>query len=258
MSLQPAIAAQSDGSLILVWMDTTGGYDRIYYAWQDDGLWNTFLVPSSIGGSAPDVSVGLDDRIWLTWHVLEPEPSNHYDIYAIYGVYGDGISWASYAMNISDSADADSLYPRLASAPDLGSFMVWQEGQGDDAEVCYVDNLEDIDWWSFQWNVSQTSTCSEKPSIALDVVGNAHVIWDEGDQLLYRYREALTTTWSCPITIAVGADDHIGEAKLIGSVGFQVHAFWSQLREVDACDIYHRAGDLLQPYDLWLPLSYSP
>jgi hypothetical protein len=253
-SLQPAIADKSDGSLILAWMDTTGGYERIYHAWQANGLWNTFLVPASVGGSAPDVSVGVDDRVWLTWHVLE-QPSNYYDIYAI---RGDGITWAPYAMNISDSTDIDSLYPRLASAPNLGSFMVWQEGQGNDAEVYCADNLEHIDWWSVPSNVSQTSACSEKPSIATDVVGNAHVIWDEGDQLLYRYREALTTTWSCTVTIAVGTNDHIGEAEMVGGVGFQVHALWSQPREVDARDVYHSAGQLLLPYSLWFPLSYSP
>jgi hypothetical protein len=70
-SSQPALAVKPDGGLILVWTDTTEGYNRIYYGWKDNGVWNTYFVPASSGGSAPDVTVGKNIAVWVTWQVLE-------------------------------------------------------------------------------------------------------------------------------------------------------------------------------------------
>jgi len=244
-SSQPALAVKPDDGLILVWTDTTEGYNRIYYGWKDNGVWNTYFVPASSGGSAPDVAVGKNSRVWVTWQVLE-EP-DQYDIYAI---YGDGISWSPYAMNLSSSS-GDSVVASLAGVTSWGAFVAWQENSGS-GEVYYADTLQYSDWWSEPINLSQSSPQSERPAIVANSAHDLHIAWDEGAQLLYRYRSP-EGGWSPKSAIATGSAA-IGEVDLALGVGRAICAQWSQPIMTQARDIYWRSGAFDMPRSLHLPL----
>ena len=272
-SSQPAIAAKGDGSLVVVWTDTTEGYNRIYHAWQADGVWNTYFVPASIDGSAPDVAVGKNDRVWITWQV---EVFSKYDVFAL---FGNGVSWAPYAVNVSDSSGADSIAARLLGVSDFGAFIVWQEDGDDRSEVYCVDNLEYVDWWDEPSNVSHTSTRSEQPSVAVNSLNQIHVAWDEGDRLLLQRRVLPSGSWlpTNAIIAGIGASNgtggsaaSAGEVELVAdNRSIKVHAIWSALENENgqqeavtlsdsvARDIYYSNGSLSMPHKLWLSLALS-
>ena len=251
-SSQPAIAARDDGRLFVVWTDTTEGYGRIYYAWREGDVWNTYFVPSSVGGSAPDIAVGLSDRVWVTWQVLEA--SGHYDVY---GISGDGVRWSPYAMNISNSPQVDSIAPRAAGISSSGAFIVWEENGGGESETYYSDNVKYVDWWDEPSNVSQTAGDSVQPSVAGNGAGNVFVAWDEDDRLLLRRRQLATEAWSPAGTILVGESD-IGEVELAGGSARRIHALWSHSPDSGDHDVYYRNGSLIMPYQAWLSLIASP
>ena len=250
-SSQPAIAVRDDGGLFVVWTDTTEGYSRIYYAWREGDVWNTYFVPSSVGGGAPDVAVGRNDRVWVSWQVLEA--SDHYDVYAI---SGDGVNWSPYAMNISNSPLTDSLAPKSLGLADSGAFIVWQENGGSGFETYYSDNLKYIDWWDKASNVSQTTGDSEQPSISGNGARSVFVAWDENDRLLLRRRQTATGAWSAAGTILVGEAD-IGEVELASGAGRRIHALWSHSPGSDDRDVYYRNGSLIMPYQVWMSLVAS-
>jgi hypothetical protein len=248
-SSQPAIAVKSDGMRIVVWTDTTEGYNRIYFGWKTNGYWSTYRVEGARDGSAPDIVVGKNDKVWVCWQALEL--SGYHDIYA---VWGDGTQWYGQVTLVSDSPLADSLAPRLAGDPTRGAYLVWQqEHASGNSDILYVDNLDDNYWWSAPTNISASVARSEQPAIAVEAAGQVHVAWDEGDDLLVCQRSAEDGCWSEALTLASGAET-IGQVVLATGNTRVLHALWAEPSPGSARDIFYRQGARNETtYKLWLP-----
>ena len=269
-STQPAIAAKSDGTLLVVWTDTTEGETRIYNAWMTAAMtntvWNTYFIAGTSYGSAPEIAVGPGDRVWVVWQQRELYTSGDYDIYA---VYGDGMSsWHDLVVNISDTpgspgtGEMDSTLPRIVSAPRAGSFVVWQENDGDLADVYYTDNLADVQRYFFgvPVNLSDSLARSRAPAVDVGDRGQASVAWDEGDRLLFRTRLDPSAPWSPTAVLALDKAGSVREAAVLTESPARVHALWSQstAETPDDYDIYVRTGSLSQPYRVSLPVVVDP
>lgn len=258
VSSEPAIAFAANGTPVIVWADTTGGEPRIYFARQTSGVWETYWVPCSSGGSAPDVARGKGGRFWATWQAKE---AGQYDVFAL---FGDGQSWYNQAMNVSEASTVDSLAPRLAGSSSQGAFLVWQEGEGNGAAVYYADTVEGIDWWSAPAKMSQGSERSEQPCIVANAVGDLHVAYlhmtsGQGTELLHRRWDPATQQWLAASVIASdSANRRVGEVELAIGSGRELHALWSRYVSTDSRDIYYRSGSLVWPYHLRLPLLFRP
>jgi|GEM_PF-3569522 len=252
-STQPAITVANGGQPLVVWTEGVKKNSRIYYAWQEDHRWSTYLIPATGGGSAPDVALGEANRVWVVWQALE---NSHHDIYALFGACVEGITWAPYAMNISDTPANDSLAPALAGAPGVGAFLTWQEREQETTRIYYADNLEYGAFWGEPICLSPSGLASERPSIAARGPGSVHVAWDAGNQLLLRYRLP-DESWS-PQTVIANDPTAIGEVALALSPDLTLHAVWSQQVTAPARNLYHRSGKLDWPYHAWLALALSP
>lgn len=259
ISSQPAIAFDAAGSPVIVWTDTTGGQEYIYFAYPTNGAWQTYWVASSYGGSAPDLALGKNGRLWLTWQAKE---GDQYDIFAL---FGDGRSWHREAVNVSDSMSADSVAPRLAAHPSWGAFLVWQEDGSNASGIYYADTLEGIDWWSEPVSISQLPGQPAQPSIAINAAGDVHVAWEhrrastQGSQLLHRRRDPMTRQWlPCSEIVNEPSNSGLGEVKLTIGLGREIHALWSKPLANAKRDVYYRKGDLAWSYFLRLPLLFTP
>jgi hypothetical protein len=253
-SSQPAIAHKSDGTLIVVWTDTTEGQTRIYHGWKASGVWNTYVIPASSGGSAPDVAVGEGQRVWVTWQLREvADPSSRYDVYAI---HGNGIQWNSFAINISESTGVDSLAPRLAGIANVGCFLVWQEGYAPGANVYVSDNLVSLDWWAAPYALS-ASNQAERPAVAASLARDVHVGWEEGLSLQHRRRDPLSGAWQSAASI-ITSTKSVGALALAAGADRSVDALWSEDTSPSRRDMRYSHGHFVWPYDLTLPLILSP
>jgi hypothetical protein len=253
-SSQPAITAKEDGSLVAVWTDTTEGFKRIYHAWQQQGLWSTYLVTASSGGSAPDVAFVGEGRVWVVWQGLNENEVPKYDLY---GIYGDGRSWIKYAMAISGSSHADSTSPRLAGVDGLGAFAVWQESAEEDSEIRYADTVEYVDYWTTSQCVSPDASRAERPALTADAAGDLHVAWEQGDNLWHRRRAIADGEWSPKAAISEG-EAAVDEPVLVSGPGYALHVLWAEEESAGDRDIHHRDATLLLPYELSLPVALSP
>jgi len=252
-SAHPAVAVKSDGRLVVVWTETLEGQSRIYYAWQNGGLWSNYLVSASWGGESPDVAVERGDRAWVTWQVLEGRQRQ------IYAASGDGEHEWGEAQNISSPTGADSSKSEIVGVPSLGAFLVWQGSTISGTQIYYSDNKPFGDWWEEPRNVSQTLGLASEPSIAVDEAGNIHLVWVEDAQLLYRRGQAGDGTWSSTVSIAsqVGG---LGLAALDAESEFRLHAAWEQASLGGQHDIYYRAASMPTPLSLriHLPVLLRP
>ena len=256
-SSQPAIAAKADGTLIVVWTDTTEGKARLYFGWQVGSLWNTYPVPHTDGGSFPDIAPWTYNRVWVIWQGQSLED----DRYHIWGMGGlaVGNDWPNLgAQSLSDNLSGDALAPRLAGLPSRGAFAVWQQNKGSSGgEVYYSDNVVRGDYWETGVNLSQSAAPSERPAIAAHSSGQVDVAWDEGDHILFTSRHSQHGAWTSPMAIANG-DSTIGEVALAAGVRNRSHALWAQAEPtlLPDRDIYHREGSRLLPHTYRFPLLF--
>jgi hypothetical protein len=251
-STQPSIAVQGDGNPIVVWTETNGGQPRIYYAWRSNGLWNSYIVPNSSGGSTPAVAWGQNQNLWVAWQAKEIAGS-----YEIYALRRNGGAWSSLALNLSQSPDTDSLAPRLAGDPSVGVLAVWREERSGASEIYYTDNLRYVEWWEEPERVSVAGVWAELPAVAVTSCGDAYVAWREGAQLLARRRQAGGEGWAPQEVVATGLASG-SVVRLDAGLQRSLHLVWSQPALAGDQDIYYRSGGIVWPYAFWLPLVAKP
>jgi len=252
---QPALAIAPSGDTVVVWSDNTEGISRIYYGWRVGALWNTFYVPSSSGGLAPDLSYDSRNRLWACWQ--SERSSGRYDVFCL---YGSDQSWLPWAINISDTAGADSMSPRLAGIDGLAAYVVWQEGAP--GEVRYADTVEHDVWWSLPQALS-TQPASQ-PAIAAQGLGaesHIYVAWDEGASLAFRRKGFGAESWQEGTLIADAGAANLRGVGLTTGPTLGVHASWQQSTALSAggeADLLYRGGAPLLDAILWTPLVSTP
>jgi len=252
---QPALSIAPSGDTVVVWSDNTEGLSRIYYGWRVGALWNTFYVPSSSGGLAPDLSYDSSNRLWACWQ--SERSSGRYDVFCL---YGSDQSWLPWAINISDSAGADSMSPRLAGINDLAAYVVWQEGAT--GEVRYADTVEHDVWWSLPQALS-TQPASQ-PEIAAQGLGaesHIYVAWDEGASLAFRRKGFSAESWQEGTLVADAGAASLGGVGLTTGPTLGAHASWQQSTALGGngdADLLYRGGAPLLDSILWTPLVSTP
>jgi hypothetical protein len=255
-STQPAVACSAQGQLVAVWTDNTEGVTRIYYGWRQGELWNTYFVPASTRGSAPDIAAGTSDRLWVCWQVQEP--SGFYDVYAS---YGDGQNWSPFAINVSDSAGGDSLAPTLAGASGWGAYMAWQEGTTGSV-IQFADTLEQSIWWALPTTLSAPG--ATRPALVSQSGGAACTLflaWDAGDSLTLQRHEVGSAVWSPELLAGGSTGADVGTAVLVAGQPWGLHAAWLQTGPLAAGgshDVYYRLGRPQLARRLWSAVVFKP
>jgi hypothetical protein len=250
-SSQPAIVVTTEGHLVVVWTEELDGSDCVEYAWQTAGVWNTFRVPTSTGGSYPDIALGAQGRIWVTWQV--PEDGTNRAIYGLSGAYDDGITWSQFALNISDCASSDATLARLTGSAHTGAFVAWQQhsATGDDA-IYYADTLQYGEYWSKPVGLSAGGVQARLPAIAAGAAGAVHVGWQQENTAAHAWRFP-GTDWSAPEVMSGDATE-VAELSLSVGPDLGLEALWSQSAVVGNRELYGRQGALAWPVHVELPL----
>jgi len=244
VSLAPDIAVAPDGLIHVVWTDNTPGFPIVYHAWSSDGIvWSNFPVPSG-DGEAPRIAVHSDGSVHLVWQDLDG--GGYYDV--LYS-WWDGQEW-SLPQNISDSYGDDSTLASIAVGGNGKVHLAWEETTQGPADV-YYSGGEGFNW-SLSENVSQTPGNSYLPSTAVDTWGNVRVVWDEGDEILSRVREADQGDWLMAEQVAVNSDG-VSEPELSIAAGTP-HAVWAEQIAPGDWDVFYSSRVFEGAYGLYLPI----
>jgi hypothetical protein len=181
-SSEAALAASSDGTLHLVWCDTSKGIKNndIYYSfskdsgktWGKDQLLPAENVSNTPGvSSEPQIVVDDEDTVHVAWTDSSPGQTRP-DIF--YSSLTAG-KW-SKPVDLSDNTRISS-HPGIASGPNGKVYLVWSDSS---KELHLADvwcMVGDHGKFGKQQNVSNTAGVSTQPCIAGDDTGRVVVCW---------------------------------------------------------------------------------
>ncbi len=132
---------------------------------------------------------------------------------------------------------ADSKYPSIAV---YGSnvHIVWLDGRDGGSQIYYKHSLDNGTNWSVDTRLTESTTWSDHPSIA--VYGSyVHVVWNDGrngpNQIIYKRSLDNGLTWSSDYIFA----NSIANWSSIAVSGSNVHVAWVDSRDGN-CEIYYK------------------
>ena len=171
----PSIAADSSGSLHVVWDDDTTGIAEIYYSGFTGGSWSS--TPENISNNPGQswysfIAVDSLDNLHVVW---QDDTTGITEIY--YSRFTGG-SWSPTPENISNTP-GDSQVPSIAVESPTNLHVVWDDDTTGIVEI-YYSGWTGGSWSPTPENISNnTPGNSQFPSIAADSSGNLHVVWDD-------------------------------------------------------------------------------
>ncbi|RME74601.1 MAG: hypothetical protein D6785_15685, partial [Planctomycetota bacterium] len=142
-SLYPCLAADSQGSLHLVWQEDLSGNREIYYARSSDGgaSWTSPVNLSNTSEDSwlPRLAVGGQDKLCLVWQEYENTNSEVYYLEST----DRGLSWKGMT-NVSNSA-GNSESPVVAVDKRGYPHVAWADDSSGNWEIIYTRWQQPVD-----------------------------------------------------------------------------------------------------------------
>ncbi len=221
---QPDVALSADGAVLwLVWIDTSWGDQRPYYArirLADHHVESAEIDPQSARAQGPAVAIGQDGRIHVAW---SEQSELKKTAYVAHFARDDTTYWQP------DGANPYFLEARQARSPDIAVSakslcLTWHENmsllvggtpQPNNEIVLHCDGRE--------WNISNSPTHSLLARLALDDLRGPMTIWKENaDPREIVFRQGHPPPANGDASIGAGQV----EAPAIAFADGQVHAAW--------------------------------
>lgn len=188
-SEDPAIAVGKDGSVVVVWTDTSSGDGKpdIYAARSADKgkTWTAPVDVSNTPGvsSAPDVKIAPNGDTYVIW-LDTSSGTDSPDVY--FASSADGGKTFSKPADVSNTP-GKSLTPAIALAQSGAIHVTWCDTSSGDAspDVYYSGSTDGGKTWSKAIDVSNSPGVSADSDIAVDAKGRIYITWSdttEGDK----------------------------------------------------------------------------
>ncbi|HEY9760346.1 MAG TPA: sialidase family protein [Oculatellaceae cyanobacterium] len=190
-STEPALAASSDGTLHMVWCDTSKGARNkdVYYSyskdlgktWGKDPLQPAEDISNTPGvSSEPQVVVDDEDSVHVAWTDSTPgqtRPDIFYSSLSA-GSNSSGNGKWTKPVDLSDNTRISS-HPGIATGPNGKVYLVWSDSS---KELHLADvwcMVGDHGKFGKQQNVSNTAGVSTQPCISGDDTGRVVISWSD-------------------------------------------------------------------------------
>ncbi len=162
----------------------------------------------------------------------------------------DSWFWSDYEL-ISDSSTDWAYFPRIAVDLENNVHIVWYDttsnllGSGADIDIFYRSYDSSIETWSPLELVSTESTSSSfYPDIAVDILGNVHVIWQDFTDYLsadidadvfYKKRTA-SGVWTTTEVVSTESTQSVQYLTIDTDVNENVYVSWSDPTDILGAD----------------------
>ncbi|MBY9000253.1 MAG: hypothetical protein KGD64_05010 [Candidatus Heimdallarchaeota archaeon] len=279
-SIESDLAVDSEGNVHVFWVDTTdyssAGTDTdIFYKFKNatDEVWTTTEVISAGSTAASRYqSVGVDSE--GNAHIVWRDETSNYassgsDIDIFYKSWNvASSSWSAIEVVSTESTQA-SIQPSLAIDSYDNLHVCWQ----DSTDYGGADTGYDIfyKFWNATtliWTITEvastetpSSISADSPSIAVDTLGNSHVIWSQYNvslppgvdkDILYNFRNATDSSWNITEVASTESTANSWNNEMTTDIFGNVHLIWS-----DQTD-YTGAGTDTDVFYKRLTLSHLP
>jgi BNR repeat-like domain len=229
-SSDPAIAANSGGTIHVVWDDTTPGNTEIFYRLSSDGgaTWGASKrLTWNFGASlSPAIGLGANDTVHVAW--IDHTAGNP-ELYYRNSVDG-GTTWNKVKRLTRTKYGASD--PVLVTDSGGAVHIVWFEYiEGGNDEIFYVRSTDGGATWSAVKRLTWTSGWSEYPAMALGLNKTLHVIWEDdvsGNYELY-YKKSTDggASWSAAQRLTWTSGYSYYPVAVIDS-NDAIHVIWSE------------------------------
>ena len=272
ISAYPSICADLSGNVHIVWQDQAdlngsglGDANIFYRKWDKDlSSWSSIQyisTESTSHASIPDLAVDYMGNVHVCWQDLSDYLSCGVDSDIFYKRWDVSLnSWTNTSV-VSTESSAESSFSSIDVDPVGTVHIAWQEqdnylGSGNDYDICY--KRRDSNSWSTATVVSTESTAnSVRPEIAIDLVGNAHIVWTDWTNyanagndadIWYKRWDSTFSAWTYSEIIST---DGVNDSKIpsIDVNEYGVYVAWE-----DAVDIAGAGGD----YDILFKVLMGP
>lgn len=245
-SSQPALALGADGTLHAVWTDTTPGHSTIYYGTRGSTFWANRSVPSG-RGIAPSIAAAPDGTIFVAWSDRRSD-TGVYDVFC--SIYRDNV-W-NPPESISDSADANSLAPRLAIDSRGACHVIWEEKRDGSCHIFHADRRPN--GWATPSDVSEVEADCRLARIIANPAGFVHVIWSDGWSLTQRAKAiAFDAPWRASEPAAPNCCEATGLSPAMGATR-RAHLVWSGLDDADVRRLFHSEREQFPRFSVFMPI----
>ncbi|MBA7468865.1 hypothetical protein ES707_04121 [subsurface metagenome] len=178
---EPAIAADSDNTIYVVWTDTRNSKNDIYGATSNNGPWtNVAIVNNANNQSSPAIATeAVGSILHLVW-VDDRDGEN--DIY--YAQTTDGLPGSPLTGSsiIDDTTDADQKQPVIAVTGSTGSnlhvFACWKDERDADDDL-YLAEISSGSGTNVFVGDNSTNSDQTEPAIGLDGDGQPYLVWTD-------------------------------------------------------------------------------
>jgi len=250
-SYLPSIAVDNAKNIHVAWMDITDydgagtDLDIFYKCWKaTSSKWmrtEVVSTESTDDSHQPSIAVDSNGNIHIAWLDVTDYDGAGTDTDIFYKCWKATSSTWTTTEIVSTESTADSRYSSIAVDSVGNVHIVWEEPTG------YVESGEKRDIFYRCWNVSsniwtttevvttESTNTSYEPSIALDSIGNAHVVWGdstnysgsggEGD-IFYKLRNTTSNTWTTTEVVSTESTAGSGEPSIAVDNNGNVHVVW--------------------------------
>ena len=191
----PSMASDTSNNIHLVWADDSTGNLEIYYKKKSglSGLWSaeTTLTNESSMSINPCIVSDSKNNLYVFWSDAR---DGNQEIY-LKKYSSDSNQWL--ADQRLTNVSGISNHPSAASDSKNNIYLVWDDTRNGNQQIFYKKFDSQSQSWSSDTAISTGSGQSRYPSIAVDSLGNVHVLWqdnrDGNDEIYYREQTNATT-----------------------------------------------------------------
>ena len=217
----PAISADTNGKVHIVWNSYNSGNGEIYHKYStDNGV--TWSIPrrltySSSSSITPVIAVDSDTEVHLSWNELS---STLCDIF--YKSSTDsGVTWSSPKRITWTSGRSE--YPAIAAFSNISVHIIWRDNTPGNYELYYKRSSDLGASWSttkrLTWNAGYSWFCD----IAADGANGVHLVWRDDstgiNAIYYKYSSNGGVAWSSPARLTWTTGGAYEPAVAIDTVG---------------------------------------
>ncbi|UCE37261.1 MAG: hypothetical protein JSW00_17580 [Thermoplasmata archaeon] len=215
---QPSIAIDNEGNIYLAWTDQRNGNYDIYFASSTDGG-NSFSPNKMVNDDVsiprqyePSMAIGNNGNIYLAW---ADERNGDSDIYFASSTDG-GNSFSPNKKVSDDTVNMIQLHPSIAIDGADNIYIAWWDYRhGFFGDIYFAKSTDGGNSFSANKKVNDDvmNAAQDKPSIAVDGLGNIYIAWGDNRSGNYDIYLATSTDGGNSFSVNKKVNDDVIGAK---------------------------------------------
>lgn len=223
----PMLAIDSQSTLHVFWTQYVQGVRQIFYAFIERGRASSAqaLTSRPAYNGFPSAALDSQDRIHLVWYGLDEGG------YQIWYRRKERAGWST-PLKLSGGFP-DSVNPTVATDGQDNVHVAWYQFDSTRGvyQIFYRRYNARTDQWEQQRALGRTDTNALSPSIAVDTMGRAHIVWEQQDgsqRFQIAYATIDTDSASSPTLWLTRGDLHATDPSIALDLPGRIYVFYAK------------------------------